>query len=127
MHSDWRQLSCVCLTTSSVCPSSAESTSKSPYREAVTIPWDNHLHDDLLKSLIKRARAFEDEIRYELEPTLHSYPQLRNAFVCMQCSIFMSLLKVANCLVAYSLHAGLLMAAWLHWTEELSNHQVLHS
>lgn len=67
-------------------PPSAETTSKDLYREALALPWDCHLDDELLKSLIKRARTFEDDIRYAIDPALHSYGQLRNAF-CLCCSV----------------------------------------
>lgn len=36
----------------------------SPRPSNLDIPWDDHLDDDLLKTLISKAKLFEEQIRY---------------------------------------------------------------
>ncbi len=66
----------ICLLPHIVCALTVETRSKSPCEEVPSLPWDHHMDDDLLKTLIKRAQAFEEHIRYVSLPPV---PQLRNA------------------------------------------------
>lgn len=55
-------------------PVSVEGNSPPAHHTTEDIPWDEHLEDDLLKSLISRAKLFEDQIRYAIKMTNGTQP-----------------------------------------------------